>query len=72
MLARAIYKEEKGETETKRALDYLRMPKLQEILTTGAIACHYCDRLAVLQMFALLFYFEEKDIEQLFKETVCK
>ena len=28
-LAGAIYKEENGETETKRALDYLGMAKLQ-------------------------------------------
>ena len=27
-----------GETGTKRALDYFRMPKLQEILTTAAIS----------------------------------
>ena len=39
-LAGAIYKEEKwrnGETETKKAIDYLTMPKLQEIFTTVAI-----------------------------------
>ena len=35
--------------ETKRALDYLRMPKLQDIFTTVAIVCHRHERLAVLQ-----------------------
>ena len=51
-LARAIYEEEKwrkGEREKKRALDYLRMSKLQEIFTTVAIVCHRYARLAVLQ-----------------------
>ena len=48
-LARAIYEEENGETETKRTLDYLRMSKLQEIFTTVAIVFHRYERLAVLQ-----------------------
>ena len=39
-VAGAIYKEENGELETKRVLDNLRMPKLQEIFTTVAIVCH--------------------------------
>ena len=37
-----------GEMGTKRALDYVRMPKLQEI-TTAAIVFHRYERLAVLQ-----------------------
>ena len=48
-LARAIYEEEKWSREKKRALDYLRMSKLQEIFTTVAIVCHRYARLAVLQ-----------------------
>ena len=38
-----------GEMGTKRALDYVRMPKLQEIFTTAAIVFHRYERLAVLQ-----------------------
>ena len=37
------------------ALDYLRMPKLQETFTTVAIVCHRYERLAVLQnVFAII------------------
>ena len=49
-----------GETGTKRALDYFRMPKLQEIFTTAAIVFHRYERLAVLQMFSPLFCFEQE------------
>ena len=48
-LAGVISKDENGATEKKRALDYLRMPKLQEIFTTVAIVCHRYKGLAVLQ-----------------------
>ena len=48
-LAEAIYKEEKWRNGDKRAqIDYLRMPKLQEIFTTVAIMCHRYEKLAVL------------------------
>ena len=41
--------------ETKRALDYVRMPKLQEIFTTAATVFHRYERLAVLQnVFAII------------------
>ena len=54
-LAGAIYKEKNGETETKKAFDYLTMPKLQEIFTTVAIVCLRYERLAVLQnVFAII------------------
>ena len=44
-----------GEMETKRALDYVRMPKLQEIFTTAATMFHRYERLAVLQnVFAII------------------
>ena len=44
-----------GETETKKAIDYLIMPKLQEIFTTVAIVCLRYERLAVLQnVFAII------------------
>ena len=42
-------KKKNGETERKRALYNLRMPKLQEIFTTVAIVCHCYERLAVLK-----------------------
>ena len=52
-LAGAIYN---GETETKKAIDYLTMPKLQEIFTTVAIVCLRYERLAFLQnVFAIIF-----------------
>ena len=48
-------KKKNGETETKSALDYLRMPKLQEIFTAVAIVWHRYERLAVLQnVFAII------------------
>ena len=54
-LVGAIYKEEKGRNGDRRALDYLRMPKLQEIFTTVAIVCHRYERFAVLQnVFAII------------------
>ena len=43
-------KKKNGVTGTNRALDYLRMPKLQEIFITVAIVCHRYERLAVLQI----------------------
>ena len=68
-----LTKEKNGETETKRALDYLRMPKLQEILITVAIVCHRYERLAVLQIvFATILLLARKNVEKLFKETVYK
>ena len=66
-------KKKNGERETKRALDYLRMPKLQEILITVAIVCHRYERLAVLQIvFATILLWARKNVEKLFKETVYK
>ena len=51
--ARAIYKEEKWRKERKRALYNLRMPKIQEIFTTVAIAMR--DEFAVLEnVFAII------------------
>ena len=39
----------------KKALDYLGMPRLQEIFTAVAIVCHLYERLAVLQnVFAII------------------
>ena len=38
----------------------MTMPKLQEIFTTVAIVCLRYERLAVLQMFSLLFFFEQE------------
>ena len=52
-------RQKNGETRTKRALDYLRMPKLQEIFTTAADRVSSLDyryeRLAVVQnVFAII------------------
>ena len=72
-LGRAITKKKNGETETKKALDYLRMPKLQEIFTTVAIVCHRYESLVVLQnIFAIILLWARKDGEKLFEETVYK
>ena len=50
-----LSREKKGETGTKRALDYFRMLKLQEIFTTAAIVFHHYERLVVLQnVFAII------------------
>ena len=48
-------KKKNGETETTRVLNNMRMPKLQEILTTVATFCHHYVTLAVLQnVFAII------------------
>ena len=49
----SLQKKENGETESKRVLDNLRMPKLQDIFTTIAIACH--DRYKRLTAFEIAF-----------------
>ena len=51
-------KKKNGETETKRVLDNLRMPKVQEILTTVSVVCRRYERLPVLQMFSPSFCLE--------------
>ena len=66
-------KKKNGETETKKAVDYLTMPKLQEIFTLVAIVCLRYERLAVLQnVFAIILLWARKDGEKLFEETVHK
>ena len=68
-LAGAIYKEEKWWNWDKRALDHLRMPKLQEIFTTVAIVCYRYERLAVLQnVFAIVLVWARKDVEKRFEK----
>ena len=67
-------RQKNGETRTKRALDYLRMPKLQEIFTTAADRVSSLDyryvRLPVVQIFfALILLWAIKDVEKLFEET---
>ena len=48
-------KKENEETKSKRALENLRMSKVQEIFTTVAIVCHRYERLAVSQdVFAII------------------
>ena len=48
-------KKKNGDTKTKRALEYFRMSKVQEIFTTVAIVCHRYERLAVSQnVFAII------------------
>ena len=57
-----------GETGTKRALDYFRMPKLQEI---SAIVFHRFERLAVFQnVVAIILLCARKGFKKLFEETV--
>ena len=51
-------KKKNGETETKRVLDNLRMPKVQEIFTTVSVVCHRYERLTVLPMFSPSFCLE--------------
>ena len=58
-LAWAVYKSKKNEdTETKKVLGDLKMPKLEEIFTSVAIAWHCHARLAVLKIFARSICFE--------------
>ena len=72
-LAGAIYKEENWWNGDKRALDHLRMPKLQEIFTTVAIVCYRYERLAVLQnVFAIVLVWARKDVEKCFEKKVYK
>ena len=68
----ATFKKEKRRlTGTKRALDYFRMLKLQEIFTTAAIVFHRYERLAVLQnVLAIILLWAKKDVEKLFEETI--
>ena len=51
-------KKKNGEMETKRVLDNLRMPKVQEIFTTVSVVCHRYERLTVLPMFSPSFCLE--------------
>ena len=61
-------RKENGETGTKRALDYFRMPKLQEI---SAIVFHRFERLAVFQkVLAIILLCARKGFKKLFEETV--
>ena len=53
-----MIKKKNGETETKRVLDNLRMPKMQEIFTSVSVVCRRYERLAVLQMFSPSFCVE--------------
>ena len=53
-----MIKKKNGETETKRVLDNLRMPKVQEIFTKVSVVCHRYERLPVLQMFSPSFCLE--------------
>ena len=65
-------RQKNGETGTKRALDYVRMPKLQEIFTTAADrVSSLWKTVAVLQnVFAIILLWARKDIENLFAETI--
>ena len=55
----AIYNEKNGEMEAKRALDNLRMSKLQEIFTTVAIVCRLelHRRILTLLLYCIVLYF---------------
>ena len=57
--------------ETKRAFDYLRMPKPQAIFTRVAIVCRQYETLAVLQnVFAIILLWARKDVEKLFNNKM--
>ena len=59
-----------GETGTKRALDYFRMPKLQEIFTT-AIVFHRYERLAASQnVFAIILLWAREDVAKNFSKKL--
>ena len=62
-LAGAIYKGQNWESETKRALDYLRRPKLV-IATRESLFCKI--------FFTIILLWARKDVEKLFEETVYK
>ena len=64
-------KKKNGDTETERALENLRMPKVQEIFTTVAIACHRYERLAV-SMFSPLFCFKQEKTLRNISKTVTR
>ena len=60
-----------GETGTKRALDYFRMPKLQQIFTTAAMVFHRYERLAVSQnVFPIILLWAREDIEKNFSKKL--
>ena len=60
-LAGAIAKKKNGQTGIKKAIDYLRMPKLQEIFTTVVIVCHRRTRDSLFcKMFSPLLRFEQE------------
>ena len=49
------------------------MPKLQEIVTTVAIVCHRCSRLAVLQIFfAIILLLACEGVEKRFGELYTR
>ena len=59
-----------GETGTKRALDYFRIPKLQEIFTT-AIVFHRYERPAVSQnVFAIILLWAREDVAKNFSKKL--
>ena len=62
-------KKKNGETETKRVLNNMRMPKLQAILTAVVTYCHHYVRLAVLQnVFAIILLCASEGVENLSKK----
>ena len=60
-----------GETDTNRAIDYLRMPKLpKSSKQLPSRVCHRYERLAVLwNVFAIILLCARKDVEKLFEEN---
>ena len=65
--------EEKWRNGDKKVLDNLRMPKLQEIVTTVAIVCHRYSRLTVLQIFfAIILLLACEGVEKRFGELYTR
>ena len=59
-----------GETGTKRALDYFRMPKLQQIFTTAAMVFIAMRDSPFRKMFSPLFCFEQgKTLKKTFRRN---
>ena len=69
---KALFTSKKNEeTETKRVLGDMKIPKREEIFTVVLIVCHRYERLAALQMCARSFYFEQVKALKSVWEKLC-
>ena len=65
-----LTKKKNRETERKRALENLRMPKVQEIFTTVAIVYHRYETRCFAKFFSLSFCFKQEKTWRNFSKTV--